>query len=314
MEGSMKNHRLVALGVCAGAMLLLSSVAYAQNKKNMNNDEKNNGGWFDITYPIPELAKGRPAPPHDISGMWFPSGKGRGGAVQAGGVDSEPNDGKHPLPYTPYGLKTYQSHHGIEGFDAVAPPQSNDPREKCEPLGFPRANHYQFRQIQIFQDPYKVAVLYEFGSRWRVIWTDGRQLPKLVDGGAVATGNRIREQRYYGYSVGKWVNDTTLVVQTIGTKGQDYVWLDATGRPISDKIRVTETFHRVNYDTMTWTEVIDDPVMYTKPWTTMNLTMKLLNPQTDVMEWDCSPLDIEQYMNLAGTGETFSPDSSAPKK
>jgi hypothetical protein len=307
----MKRDHLVTLGICSAAVLLFCSVAFAQNNKTESMSKKNDG-WFDIVWPLSPQASGRPAPPHDISGMWFPMGGGLRGQVQAGGVQMEPNDGKHPLPYTPEGLKVYKSHHGIEGYDAVAPPQSNDPREKCEPLGFPRANHYQLRQTQIFQDPYKVVMLYEFGNRWRIIWTDGRQLPK-VDSGAVITGSRIREQRYYGYSVGKWVNDTTLVVHTVGTKDQQYVWLDATGRPISDKLEVTETFHRVDYDTMTWTEVIDDPVMYTKPWTTMKLTMKLMNPRTDIQEWDCSPIDQAQYLKLAGEGETFGADTTDSK-
>ena len=62
------------------------------------------------------------APRHDISGTWTPA-NGPGGAIQAGGVAAMPNDGKpeHALPYTPYGLETYQSHKALEGKDAVAP-------------------------------------------------------------------------------------------------------------------------------------------------------------------------------------------------
>jgi hypothetical protein len=34
------------------------------------------------------------------------------------------------------------------------------------------------------------------------------------------------------------------------------VWLDATGRPISDQIRVTERFRRLDYDTIEWSETM----------------------------------------------------------
>ena len=51
----------------------------------------------------------------------------------------------------------------------------------------PRHNHYDLG-IQIFQDEYKVAMLYQYDNRWRIIWTDGRPLPKLVDGGVEIDG------------------------------------------------------------------------------------------------------------------------------
>ncbi len=192
---------------------------------------------------------------------------------------------KHQLLHTPYGLQLYKSHKALEGFDAVGPGQENDPRELCDPLGMPHVNHYQDRQTMIFQDNVKVVVLYQYDNRWRIIWTDGRELPKLVDGG-VQIGKDIREQRFYGYSVGKWTDDTTLVVQTIGTMPEDRVWLDSTGRPLSDQLVTTETYHRVDADSIELSETINDPKVYTKPWVTLNkLSMKLLDPRTDVMEF-----------------------------
>ena len=49
-----------------------------------------------------------------------------------------------------------------------------------------------------------MIILYQFDKIWRVIWTDGRELPKDP------------EPRWFGYSVGKWVDDYTLVVETSG--------------------------------------------------------------------------------------------------
>jgi hypothetical protein len=241
------------------------------------------------------------APFHNISGTWEPA-NGPGDGIQPYGVKAMPNDGKpeHQLPYTPYGLEIYKSHKPLIGTNAVAPKAYNDPRDSCEPLGFPRANFYNLRETQIMQDEYKVAVLYEYGEAWRVIWTDGRELPKLVDGG-VLVGKEVREPRFYGYSVGKWVDDTTLVVQTVGMMPEDRVWLDGTGRPISDQLRVEERFHRVNHDRMELTVTFDDPKMYTKPWVAMDkFPLRLQDPHYDVTEMYCSPSEMEKYNKLFG--------------
>jgi hypothetical protein len=149
--------------------------------------------------------------------------------------------------------------------------------------------------------------MYEYDRRYRVVWTDGRELPTLVDGGVRlgkgwgADSGHAREQRFYGYSVGKWVDDTTLVIETVGTMPEDRVWLDSTGRPISDQIKVTETLHRLDHDHLEWTEMIDDPKIYTKPWVTMNkMPMILADPRTDVMEMYCSPSEMQKYYELYG--------------
>src|SRR5436853_257917 len=125
----------------------------------------------------PAAAKGQraaaaAAPRHDISGTWEPA-NGTSDGIQANGVKAMPNDGKpqHQLPFTPYGSQTYKSHHALEGADAVLPGFFDDPRDKCEPLGFPRMNFYNLRETQILQNEYKIVMLYQYGTVWRVIWT-----------------------------------------------------------------------------------------------------------------------------------------------
>ena len=260
------------------------------------------GGWLIPDWGKPPVtnATRKPAPRRSLVGTWAPSGR-FGIGTQAGGVLSKPNDGKpeNQLPYTPFGLALYRSHKALEGADAVLPAQGNDPRNLCEPLGMPRSNHYNVGVTQIFQDDYKVALLYQYDNRWRVIWTDGRTLPTVVDGG-VELGGELREQRFFGYSVGRWVDDYTLEVQTVGTMSEDRVWLDSTGRPISDQVRVTETFRRLDAETLEWSETIDDPKVYTKPWETMKLSMRLHDPRTDIMEYYCSPVEHQNYNKTFG--------------
>jgi len=196
-----------------------------------------------------------------------------------------PNDGKHDPPYTPLGLQTLKSHKPLFGQAAVLQGLNNDPADICDPLGFPRADVFQLRHTQFFQNERKIAILYQFEKRWRTIWIDGREVPK-----------EIPEPRWYGYSVGKWVDDSTLVVQTVGTMGEERAWLDNTGRPVSEAMRVEERFHRVDHDNLELTVTIDDPKMYTRPWVALNkFPMKLQSPDYDVIEMMCIPSESEKY-------------------
>ena len=269
------------------------------------------GGWLTPDWDKPPItdANRKPAPRRSIAGTWGPAA-GPGAGTQAGGVPLKLNNGRpeNQLPFTPYGAELYRSHKALEGIDAVLPAQDNDPRNRCEPLGVPRYNHYNVRLTQILQDEYKVVILYHYDSRWRVIWTDGRVLPKQVEGGVEIAGE-LREQRFFGYSVGRWIDDYTFEVQTVGTMPEDRVWLDSTGRPISDQVRVTETLRRVDYDTLVWSETIDDPKVYARPWDTMKLPLRLHDPRTDIMEYYCSPSEQENYNKLFGNGAS---DKGAP--
>ena len=246
------------------------------------------------------LTNAGPPPWRDLSGTWAPTEGTRVG-IQASGVQAMPNDGnpEHALPYTPYGLEGYESHKALEGGDAVLPAEHNDPRNRCEPLGFPRVNHYNVRMTQIFQNPYKIAVLYQYDNRWRNIWVDGRELPEMVDGGVIA-GGTYKASKWYGYSVGQWVDDYTLVVRTVGMMPEDRVWLDSTGRPISDEATIEEVFHRVDSQHMEWTETIDDPKLYTEPWVSMKNLFSLQDPHTDIIEMYCSPVEMEYYYESFG--------------
>ena len=288
----MLNRSLLVIVGPLGVALFLSVNLFAQNSSTQT--------WPDpvvLRPPVAEEDK-KPALRRSLAGMW-----GSREGNQAKGVQLRPNLGTtDELPYTPHGLELYESYKPMEGVPprAVPPAETNDPRARCEPLGFPRYNHYDLG-VQILQDEHKVAILYSYDNRWRVIWTDGRSLPTLVDGGVEIDG-QYRASRWLGYSVGRWVDDYTLEVQTVGMMPEDKVWLDNTGRPISDQLRVTETFRRLDLDTMEWSETIEDPKIYTRPWETMKLSMTLQDPRTDAINRICSPAEIEEYNRVYGDG------------
>jgi hypothetical protein len=121
-----------------------------------------------------------------------------------------------------------------------------------------------------------------FERRWRVIWTDGRPLPKDPD------------PRWYGYSVGHWEDDSTFVVNTIGTDERS--WLDNAGNPHSADLKVEERYHRVNHDLMELTVTLDDPKAYTSPWTPRNkMPLTLAPANLDMMEMICSPTEVMDF-------------------
>lgn len=242
-------------------------------------------GWG---RPAPKPVKGQksaPAPRRDISGTWDPGSAG----IQALGPRDMPEDGKpeHQLPYTSLGSETLRDHQPSNTIRSVLPGDTNDPVVTCDPQGLPREDLYELRTTQIVQTPLKTIILYEFGKIWRVVWTDGRELPKDP------------EPRWFGYSVGHWADDYTLVVQSYGM--DERTWIDRAGRPHSADLRVEERFHRADYDTLELSVSIDDPKMYAKPWTALNkLAFKLEPADFDVREMMCSPSEFAEYNKEIG--------------
>jgi len=94
--------------------------------------------------------------------------------------------------------------------------------------------------------------------------------------------------------VGKWEDDYTFVVETVGT--DERTWLDNAGDPHSAEMRVEERYHRVDRDTMELTVKIDDPKTYATPWLARDkLRLKLMPADTDILEMICAPSEAEKY-------------------
>jgi hypothetical protein len=228
-----------------------------------------------------------PAPRRDLSGIWEPVRAIDG--IQPNGALNMPADGKpeHDLNLTPLGLEVAKTHKSSNGMDPVPSIEENDPAHACEPMGFPRQNLFEVRATQIMQSPMQTVMLYTFNRVWRIIWTDGRELPKDPD------------PHWYGYSVGKWTDDYTFAVETVGTDAR--TWVDNAGRPHSEDLRTEELYHRVDRDHMELTMTIDDPKIYQKPWTALNkLQFRLKPPGTELLEMMCSPSELAEYNKRYG--------------
>jgi hypothetical protein len=184
------------------------------------------------------------------------------------------------------------AHKPTFGVTQVPSALTNDPMPGCNPQGFPRIVLHNFRTSRIIQTPENVVVLYEFNKKWRVIWTDGRQLPKDATDPTWGAPDPA-ESRWWGYSVGKWMDDYTFVAESNGF--DDRTWLDNAGRPHSDALHVIEQYHRLDRDHLEMTITIDDPKMYTKPWVAVKLRLRLQAPSFDIREMECAPIETEEY-------------------
>ena len=239
-------------------------------------------GW---NRPLPRMDQlpknSAPAPKHDISGTWEPAEGWRNG-VQAQGAYNYPMDGKHPLPFTPEGEKAWKEHKYGDGYGSYPLSEVNDPFKMCDPIGFPRIDLHDLRAIQVVHTPKKTLMVYENDQVWRSIWTDGRDFPSIT------------EPRWYGYSVGKWADDYTFVVDTTGL--DERTWIDNAGRPHTKDLKVREEFHRVNRDVMQLTLTITDPKYYTMPWKALDkYPLRLQSDSFDIREMVCSESEAEIY-------------------
>jgi hypothetical protein len=114
-------------------------------------------------------------------------------------------------------------------------------------------------------------MLFESYRSYRQIHTDGRALPP-----------EPREPSWFGYSVGRWEGDT-LIVETVGVN--EKTWLDDSGHPHSDALRIVERFQRPSVGRMDVQVTIDDAKTYVKPWTARFYWEFV--PDTELLDWVC---------------------------
>jgi hypothetical protein len=150
------------------------------------------------------------------------------------------------------------------------PKTAETPDQRCLPVGVPRAELIAF-PFKIVQTPGLIVMMYEADNTRRQIYTDGRKLPTDPN------------PTWMGFSVGHWEGET-LVVETAGFN--DKIWLDTFGHPVSESMHVQERFNRRDFGHMDLQITIDDPKMYTKPFT-FKVTQLLL-PDSDIFEYFCT--------------------------
>ena len=195
--------------------------------------------------PAPRMADGHP----DFSGIWTSNG----GML---GRDKTP-------PFVPGGEKIY---------NLKLDPMKDDPTGfYCMPDGMPRIATGGVYPLRLESKAGLLMYFYEYEHFYRVIPTDGR------------AHTEDPEPSWMGDSVAKWDGDT-LVIDTIGLTTHPDHRLDG-NKGHSDALHITERLTRKNFSTILLDITVDDPKVFTKPYTSHHRLA--LRPTWNLLEYIC---------------------------
>jgi hypothetical protein len=224
-------------------------------------------------------AQKAPVKSHDLTGIWRIWHKARDPVRQLSHYDIMLALTLDKPPLTAWGQERYDAARPFVGPRAIPVGQSNDPALKCFPPGIPRLYVTLSTLTEIIQVPGRIFMYFETNNILREIWMDGRKHTEDPD------------PSWMGESIGRWEGDT-LVIDTTGFN--DKSWLDQDGLPHSDKLHVIERLRRVDHDNLEIKITIDDPIAYTKPWTTMLMFDR--HPEWQIEESICE--DNENFNDI----------------
>ena len=145
-----------------------------------------------------------------------------------------------------------------------------DPVVKCYMPGVPRANYLPF-PFQIIQSPQHVIMAYEFASANRIVYMDQPdfQAPILS---------------WMGHSLGRFEGDTLVIDVTDQVPD---TWLDHAGNHHSDELKVVERYTLTGPNTVMYEATLEDPNVYTEPWTISYPLYRRLEANAQLLEYKC---------------------------
>ena len=95
---------------------------------------------------------------------------------------------------------------------------------------------------------------------------------------------------WMGWSDGHWEGDT-LVVDV--TSFNDQTWFDRAGNFHSDALHVTERYTPMTPHHLTYEAVIEDPKVFTRPWTITLPLYRRIEKEAELLEFKCAELTEE---------------------
>ena len=173
------------------------------------------------------------------------------------------------IPYQPWAAAQKQDNaeHWLE----------RDPEIKCFMPGVPRATYMPY-PFQIIQGTDKILIAYEFAGTTRTIHMDD-----------VGTSP---SPTWMGWSRGRWEGDT-LVVDVTSFNGQ--AWFDRAGNFSSDALHVVERYTPVSPFHLMYEATIEDPNVFTRPWTIRMPLYRRYEADKQLLEYKCVEF-VEQLM------------------
>jgi hypothetical protein len=193
----------------------------------------------------------------------------------------DPPDGRLP-PLTPAGARRRATAAGAFG-RVGASVQEMSLQDRCIHYGFPDLFASYMAVYRIVQSPDTIAIQMEKIHDARIIPLEGRP--------HVPTSMR----QYMGDSRGRWDGDS-LVVETTN--------FHPNGNPMGgysvlsdEQLRLVERFRRIADDTLEYTFTVDNPTMWTRPWTA---TINWKRSRGELLEYACHEGNYSLAGMLAG--------------
>ena len=150
-----------------------------------------------------------------------------------------------------------------------------DPEIKCYMPGIPRATYMPY-PLQIVQSKDNVLFTYEFASASRVVRMNSQE--------------KSPAPAWMGWSVGKWDGES-LVIEV--TDHMADTWFDRAGNWHSDALKVTERYTAMDAHTLDYEATIEDPNVFSKPWTIKMPLYRRREPDVQLLEYKCVPFAEE---------------------
>ena len=150
-----------------------------------------------------------------------------------------------------------------------------DPEVKCFMPGIPRATYMPF-PFQIVQSGDNILMSYEFASASRVV--------------RMNTKEKSPAPAWMGWSVGRWEGET-LVIDV--TDHMAETWFDRAGNFHGDSLKVTERYAAIDANTLQYQATVEDPGVFSRPWTISMPLYRRREPNAQLMEYKCVPFAEE---------------------
>ena len=154
---------------------------------------------------------------------------------------------------------------------------TDDPELKCYMPGVPRATYMPY-PFQIVQTPANVLFAYEFASASRIVYMNST--------------DESPAESWMGFSRGRWDGDT-LVVDV--TSFNEDTWFDRAGNFHSADLHVVERYTRTGPDVLQYEATIEDPKVFTRPWTIRMPLYRRLEKNAQLLEYKCVEF-VEELM------------------
>lgn len=225
---------------------------------------------------IPRTRDGRP----DLSGIWQVLNRANDNILAHSASEEAPAGlgvvVGDEIPYRPEAIQQRE-----ENFANRA---TRDTEANCYLPGVPRITYMPF-PFQIIQLPDTITFLYEYAHATRYVYTNGTEHPE----GPI--------NWWMGDSRGHWEGDT-LVVDVVHFT--DATWFDRTGNFHSEGLHVVERYSFVDADHISYEVTIEDPAVFTRPWTMSMILYRRTEPNFQLLDYDCYAFQWEQYYPYPG--------------